>query len=684
MPVDKKAIKTGEVVTIRDSQGDHQGTVLFHTSSEDYSAVSKFASDYERSLKIKTKKNSRLLTYLRSTMHQNNLFCYGDIITSHYLLPNAQTPQTAGLRTPPTPRKPVQVGVTNNYNQDPSQGSGSAHGRGAARGKGGAVERTFDKRRQIKRRRHLNHLAPTPTGAAVQGQPIAECPRVLEARGVHLAPCGENPQHESDGPESSIIEHRAYLGASPDAKFSCKCHEIVVVELKCPWPQSEIEFLGRLLEYRRARFPRIDLMDVMKVFEPAAYPQPGDNQALAYWGRRELDATIATYLVMGNARPVKILATGENINLTRGAQNSQVSRRKRSFMVCRLGDPERLAGDESSDGERDSEEDDSSEDEQESVEEEDSSDEESVEEPPAKKSRNENKARLILDTLDDLHNLLLRTAIVVNDLYAAVDSFAGERQGNHNAADLGGGPHPHHNPGGVVWEHPHHNPAEPMGEYEQQAGPYHNLNAADPAGGPHPQYNPGGVVWEHPHHNAAEPMGEYEQQVGPYHNLNAADLAGGPHPHYNPAEPMEYEQVGYPQYEDDGRAVDDNQSEGSVILHLLETYGVFTDASPTPETVCLTDAVVITATRHLRVTYSIQHRYEGPPSEMLYMLELYRRAMLTRTTILKTHLELENVFIFFKGESSFGRATWKKDNKGKAKKRKDAREKEGSEKDSPV
>ncbi|KAI8488894.1 Serine palmitoyltransferase 2 [Branchiostoma belcheri] len=26
--------------------------------------------------------------------HQNNLFCYGDIITSHYLLPNAQTPQT--------------------------------------------------------------------------------------------------------------------------------------------------------------------------------------------------------------------------------------------------------------------------------------------------------------------------------------------------------------------------------------------------------------------------------------------------------------------------------------------------------------------------------------------------------------------------------------------------------------
>ncbi|KAI8517601.1 hypothetical protein Bbelb_036180 [Branchiostoma belcheri] len=56
MPVDKKAIKTGEVVTIRDSQGDHQGTVLFHTSSEDYSAVSKFASDYERSLKIKTKK----------------------------------------------------------------------------------------------------------------------------------------------------------------------------------------------------------------------------------------------------------------------------------------------------------------------------------------------------------------------------------------------------------------------------------------------------------------------------------------------------------------------------------------------------------------------------------------------------------------------------------------------------
>ncbi|KAI8490578.1 hypothetical protein Bbelb_318460 [Branchiostoma belcheri] len=93
--------------------------------------------------------------------------------------------------------------------------------------------------------------------------------------------------------------------------------------------------------------------------------------------------------------------------------------------------------------------DESSDDDRESENEEDSSDEESVEEPPDKKSRNENKAMLILDTLDDLYNLLLRTAIVVNDLHAAVDSFAGERQGNHNAADLAGGPHPHHNPG--VW-----------------------------------------------------------------------------------------------------------------------------------------------------------------------------------------------------------------------------------------
>ncbi|KAI8510798.1 hypothetical protein Bbelb_117190 [Branchiostoma belcheri] len=75
------------------------------------------------------------------------------------------------------------------------------------------------------------------------------------------------------------------------------------------------------------------------------------------------------------------------------------------------------------------------------------------------------------------------------------------------------------------------------------------------------------------------------------------------------------------------------------ILHLLQTYGVFTDDSPTPEMVCLTDALVITATRHLRATYSVQHRYEGSPSEMMYMLELYRRAMLTRTTILKTHLD---------------------------------------------
>ncbi|KAI8490579.1 hypothetical protein Bbelb_318470 [Branchiostoma belcheri] len=168
------------------------------------------------------------------------------------------------------------------------------------------------------------------------------------------------------------------------------------------------------------------------------------------------------------------------------------------------------------------------------------------------------EAMLILDTLDDLHNVLLRTAIVLNDLHAAVDSFAGERQGNHNVADLAGRPHPHHNL------------AEPMGEYEQQAGPHHN------------------------HYNPAEPMGEYEQQV--VYHLDQ-------------------------------------------ILHLLETYGVFTDASPTPEMVCLTDAVVITATRHLRATYTVQHHYEGPSSDMLYMLELYRRAMLTRTTILQTHLD---------------------------------------------
>ncbi|KAI8517506.1 hypothetical protein Bbelb_035230 [Branchiostoma belcheri] len=38
------------------------------------------------------------------------------------------------------------------------------------------------------------------------------------------------------------------------------------------------------------------------------------------------------------------------------------------------------------------------------------------------------------------------------------------------------------------------------------------------------------------------------------------------------------------------------------ILHLLETYGVFTDASSTHEMVSLTDTVVITATRHHRAT----------------------------------------------------------------------------------
>ncbi|KAI8487263.1 hypothetical protein Bbelb_350610 [Branchiostoma belcheri] len=426
--------------------------------------------------------------------HQNNLFCYGDIITSHYLLPNPQTLQTVpdhshqicNIRdcrrtsAPPCTRTTCSAMVTSSHHTTFSQTHKLFRLYLTIPIKSATFETadnnlfcygdiftsryllpnaqtpgTFDKRRQMKRRRYLNHLAPTPTGAAeehkkrttflavratgdsskvyviIQRQPIAECPRVLEARGVQARNSSSSDSSSSDSSSSESIT---------DVNDS-------------------------------------DADDVYKT----------------------------------------------------------------------------------SDG-------------------------------------NLDKAMLILDTLDDLHNLLLRTAIVVNDLHAAVDNFAGERQGNHNAADLAGGPHPHHNPGGVVWEHPHHNPAD-------------NLNAADLAGGPHPHYNP------------AEPMGEYEQQVG------------------------------YPQYEDDGPVVDDNQSEGSVV----ELY--ITPPPTPPHSASTGDLRSIhgrfthprdglshrsrgdNATRHLRATYSIQHRYEGPPSEMLNMLELYRRAMLIRTTILKTHLD---------------------------------------------
>ncbi|XP_035679469.1 uncharacterized protein LOC118417829 [Branchiostoma floridae] len=53
------------------------------------------------------------------------------------------------------------------------------------------------------------------------------------------------------------------------------------------------DFLVRLVENLQARFPRTDLLDAMKVFEPASYP--ADNQALAYWGRAELETLLDHY-----------------------------------------------------------------------------------------------------------------------------------------------------------------------------------------------------------------------------------------------------------------------------------------------------------------------------------------------------------------------------------------------------
>ncbi|XP_035673668.1 zinc finger protein 862-like [Branchiostoma floridae] len=55
------------------------------------------------------------------------------------------------------------------------------------------------------------------------------------------------------------------------------------------------DFLDRLLDNLRARFPQLDLLDAMKVFEPQQYPDDDDNIALAYWGRHELNVLLNHY-----------------------------------------------------------------------------------------------------------------------------------------------------------------------------------------------------------------------------------------------------------------------------------------------------------------------------------------------------------------------------------------------------
>ncbi|KAI8490503.1 hypothetical protein Bbelb_317710 [Branchiostoma belcheri] len=162
-----------------------------------------------------------------------------------------------------------------------------------------------------------------------------------------------------------LSEHKAYLGASPDAKFSCKCHEEVVVELKCPMTYKDTapnanslsylyespggvkfkqnhayytvsgtdgsdrveDFLGRLLENIRTRFPRTDLLDAMKVFEPAAYPQPGDNQALAYW---------SWHRSVGLRRPrlIFMFEFGRCLNPTERFGTTMPSKRPRGMSTC--------------------------------------------------------------------------------------------------------------------------------------------------------------------------------------------------------------------------------------------------------------------------------------------------------------------------------------------------------------
>ncbi|CAH1245743.1 ZNF862 [Branchiostoma lanceolatum] len=54
-------------------------------------------------------------------------------------------------------------------------------------------------------------------------------------------------------------------------------------------------FLERLLENLHARFPQVELLEAMKIFDPASYPAAGDNLALVYWGRDEFNTLMDHY-----------------------------------------------------------------------------------------------------------------------------------------------------------------------------------------------------------------------------------------------------------------------------------------------------------------------------------------------------------------------------------------------------
>ncbi|KAI8493261.1 hypothetical protein Bbelb_292650 [Branchiostoma belcheri] len=72
------------------------------------------------------------------------------------------------------------------------------------------------------------------------------------------------------------------------------------------------------------------------------------------------------------------------------------------------------------------------------------------------------------------------------------------------------------------------------------------------------------------------------------------------------------------------------------IFLLFRDYNIFEHPPLDAESVCRPETHVRVMTDNVRVSYYIRHLYDGPPSDMMYMLELYRRFMLTRRTIMAT------------------------------------------------
>ncbi|KAI8479499.1 hypothetical protein Bbelb_240690 [Branchiostoma belcheri] len=77
----------------------------------------------------------------------------------------------------------------------------------------------------------------------------------------------------------------------------------------------------------------------------------------------------------------------------------------------------------------------------------------------------------------------------------------------------------------------------------------------------------------------------------------------------------------------------------SDIISLLDAYNAFNNSwPPSMEFRCIVTSIVRVRTENLSTRYSIQHMYDGRPSEMAHLIELYRRAMRVSTTILTTDL----------------------------------------------